>query len=340
MSDPMPYATFIRILRAAGLTVIEEETNGQSPANHNRNHKGPWGEVYGVLVHHTVTKGHDSTVSICRTGHSTLPGPLCHGVICKAGHVHVVGYGRANHAGLGDPDVLAAVKAERPLPADNQATVDGNRHFYGFECENLGDGKDPWPAVQLETIEKACAAIARHHRWNERSTIGHLEWQPGKVDPRGFTMDSMRARIKSRLAGDTPGDVPEEQEEAVPTAISRSIEDGFTVPAGEWVTVDFDGVSLVKEKTHYSATAYVRLTNLPLGSTVQGRFYHLRGNGSRWSSPVVERSATDGDTFVDFHNEGSIVPAEEARFELVVFPAGGVKEARVVSGYVRGLAWE
>ena len=88
----------------------------------------------------------------------------------------------------GDDDVLRAVIAEKALPPDNEANTDGNRHFYGFECENLGDGEDPWPAVQLEAIEKAAAAICRHHGWTERSVIGHLEWQPGKVDPRGFTM--------------------------------------------------------------------------------------------------------------------------------------------------------
>ena len=65
--------------------------------------------------------------------------------------------------------------------------------------ENLGDGDDPWPAAQLEAIERAAAAICRHHGWNERSVIGHLEWQPGKVDPRGFTMASMRERIRDRL---------------------------------------------------------------------------------------------------------------------------------------------
>ncbi|MEV0019279.1 N-acetylmuramoyl-L-alanine amidase, partial [Streptomyces tendae] len=70
---------------------------------------------------------------------------------------------------------------------------------YGFECENLGDGDDPWPAAQLEAIERAAAALCRHHGWNERSVIGHLEWQPGKVDPRGFTMASMRERIRDRL---------------------------------------------------------------------------------------------------------------------------------------------
>lgn len=29
--------------------------------------------------------------------------------------------------------------------------------------------------------------------------IGHLEWQPGKIDPRGFTMKAMRERITERL---------------------------------------------------------------------------------------------------------------------------------------------
>ncbi|GCD39167.1 peptidoglycan-binding protein [Streptomyces chrestomyceticus JCM 4735] len=73
-------------------------------------------------------------------------------------------------------------------------------HFYGFECENRGDGRVPWLAVQLEAAEAAAAAVCRFHRWSERSVIGHREWQPGKVDPLGFTMDSMRARIAERLA--------------------------------------------------------------------------------------------------------------------------------------------
>src|SRR5690606_15473749 len=178
-----------------GLTVVEVG----NWRDHNRNHKGPWGPVHGVMIHHTVTKGTQRTVDICRHGYASLPGPLCHGVIAKDGTVYLVGYGRANHAGSGDDDVLRAVIGEKALPTDNAANTDGNRHFYGFECENLGDGKDPWPAAQLEAIERAAAAVCRYHGWNERSVIGHLEWQPGKVDPRGFTMSSMRSRVAKRL---------------------------------------------------------------------------------------------------------------------------------------------
>jgi hypothetical protein len=199
MAEPMSPAKFAQILRAEGVTVVEVG----DWEHHNRNHKGPWGPVNGVMIHHTVTSGTDRSVRICRDGYPGLPGPLCHGVIDKQGRVHLVGYGRANHAGLGDDDVLRAVIAERALPADDEATTDGNRHFYGFEAINLGDGKDPWPAAQLEAIERVAAAICRHHGWTARSVIGHLEWQPGKIDPRGFGMDWMRGQIKERLTPHT-----------------------------------------------------------------------------------------------------------------------------------------
>jgi hypothetical protein len=194
----------VQILRAEGLTVHEV----RNWRRHNRNSKGPWGPMNGVMIHHTVTSGTSSSVDLCYDGHSSLPGPLCHGVIDKKGEVHLVGNGRANHAGLGDGDVLRAVINETKLPPDNEADTDGNRHFYGFECINLGNGRDPWPEAQKEAIEKVSAAICRAHGWSERSVIGHKEWQPGKQDPRGFTMDGMRRRIRERLGGKGGGNDP------------------------------------------------------------------------------------------------------------------------------------
>ncbi|MFE6851818.1 peptidoglycan-binding protein [Streptomyces sp. NPDC057674] len=195
MATPLTADRLLAALRGAGLTVVEHD----GWRTHNRNHKGPWGPVHGVMIHHTVTKGTATTVRICHDGYAGLPGPLCHGVIAKDGVVHLLSAGRANHAGSGDGDVLQAVTDERPLPVDDEADTDGNRYFYGFECENLGDGKDPWPKVQLEAIAKASAAVCRAYGWGERSVIGHLEWQPGKSDPRGFSMDSMRTRVAALL---------------------------------------------------------------------------------------------------------------------------------------------
>ncbi|MCX5375938.1 N-acetylmuramoyl-L-alanine amidase [Streptomyces sp. NBC_00091] len=195
MTAPMSAARFIQALRAEGLTVVEVG----AWRTRNRNHKGPWGPVHGVMIHHTVTNGTAYTVELCRDGDSALPGPLCHGVITKDGRVHLVGFGRTNHAGAGDSDVLAAVIAEKRLPPDDRADTDGNRHFYGFECENLGNGEDPWPAAQLDAMTRAAAAVCRVHGWGARSVLGHREWQPGKIDPRGFTMDWFRDRVADRL---------------------------------------------------------------------------------------------------------------------------------------------
>ncbi|MEV0488598.1 peptidoglycan recognition protein family protein [Streptomyces atratus] len=192
MSSPMSASTFLGALANEGLTVVQVG----DWRTHNRNHKGPWGPVNGVMIHHTATRGTEATVRIGRDGHPELPGSLCHGVIAKDGRIHLVGHGRTNHTGLPGDDVLRAVVAEKRLPSANEADTDGNRRFHGFKCVNLGDGEDPWPDVQLDAVEKAAAAICRHHDGTSRSAIGNKEWQSGKVDPRGLH-DGLRARPES-----------------------------------------------------------------------------------------------------------------------------------------------
>lgn len=203
MATPLTADQLLTALRAEGVKVVEY----RSWRTHNRNHVGAWGPVSGVMIHHTVSSGTAGSVELCYNGHAALPGPLCHGVIDKAGTVHLVGNGRANHAGGGDRAVLERVIAEDydarpPAPREHDGSrgaVDGNSRFYGFECVNLGDGADPWPAAQLEAIERVSAAICRAHGWSARSVIGHLEWSDWKVDPRGFTMPALRGRIGARL---------------------------------------------------------------------------------------------------------------------------------------------
>lgn len=242
MAPPMSANSFLAALHNEGLIVVEVG----DWRDHNRNSKGPWGPVHGVMIHHTVTKGSKATVDICRKGYSGLPGPLCNGVITKDGRVHLVGYGRANHAGLGDPDVLAAVIAERALPIDNEATVDGNRHFYGFECENLGDGKDPWPDAQVEAIVRVGTALCRHHGWNERSVIRHLDWQPGKVDPRGLDWADIQKRIAKRLGSKTPAvQVPVVPKRPV-VDLSDLVKAARTNPAASGQPVTYSGVKTVE----------------------------------------------------------------------------------------------
>ncbi|WP_228994309.1 N-acetylmuramoyl-L-alanine amidase [Streptomyces sp. DH8] len=246
MATPLTADRLLKALRDEGLEVVEH----RSWRTNNRNHKGSWGPTHGVMIHHTVTSGTASSVELCYNGHSALPGPLCHGVIAKDGTVYLVGNGRANHAGLGDDDVLRAVIAEKELPADNEASADGNQHFYGFEAVNLGSGQDPWPAAQLEAIERAAAALCRAHGWSERSVIGHLEWQPGKVDPRGFTMDSMRDRVSTRLGTKPPAKPTAPAKPKPPKApvvdLSKLIAAARSNPKAKGTPVTYAGVRIVE----------------------------------------------------------------------------------------------
>lgn len=199
MATPLTPDQMLRALKAEGVNVREY----RAWDTHNRNHKGPWGPVHGVMIHHTVTGPNVlDTVKLCYDGHSELPGPLCHAVGGKDGVVYLVGHGRANHAGMGDGDVLAAVRAEVALPADRIDDTDGNPHFYGIEIQNRGDGQDPYPALQYDQAVRYAAALCRAHGWSARSVIGHKEWQPGKIDP-SFSTSAFRSAVGMRLLTDT-----------------------------------------------------------------------------------------------------------------------------------------
>ncbi|MDQ0992022.1 peptidoglycan-binding protein [Streptomyces sp. V3I7] len=191
MATPLTADAFTRALRGEGVHFVEHGTW----KTHNRNHMGPWGPVHGVMLHHTAGT---SSLTLCRDGTAALPGPLCTGLIAKDGTVHLVGYGRTNHAGSGSTAVLDAVVAERTPPPPGPDAVDGNARFYGFEIENLGNGRDPYPAAQLAAAERVSAAICRAHGWSAASVIGHKEWTRRKIDP-SFSMPGMRTRIEARL---------------------------------------------------------------------------------------------------------------------------------------------
>jgi hypothetical protein len=185
MSNPIAAARFAELVKNAEIPYVFHE----GWQTRNRNQGRTYGPVHGVLLHHTVTTGLRTTLRIVRdVGQGpAVPAPLYNGLVDKEGILHVIGWGRVNHAGLGDDDVLRAVIAEQPLPVPNEANTDGNARFYGFAGINMGDGKDRWPPAQLQTLAEVAGIICREHGWNERSVVGHREWQPGKIDPYGST---------------------------------------------------------------------------------------------------------------------------------------------------------
>lgn len=201
-TTPMTAAERLAAYKYEGLTVNEHD--GWRTHNRDAVTGRTFGPVVGVLIHHTA--GHNDK-EICYNGRSDLPGPLCHNWLGKTAGLWMIGQGRTNHAGLVDLDVVNALHAETsPLPKDDQANADGNDCLYGLEIENLGDGKDPYPADQYRDAVLWAAAHCRHHGWTERSVAGHKEVQPGKIDP-SFDMDVFRADVRAQLAS-RPDAVP------------------------------------------------------------------------------------------------------------------------------------
>jgi hypothetical protein len=346
MAVPMTADKMVAALRAEGVTVVEH----RSWRTHNRNSVGSWGPVHGVMIHHTVTTGTTGSVELCYSGRSDLPGPLCHGVIAKDGTVYLVGHGRANHAGSGDGDVLAAVIDEGPLPVPRNNDTDGNTHFYGFECVNLGDNEDPWPAAQVEAIVRASAALCRAHGWGEEgpaSVIGHLEWQHGKVDPRGpgVSMNAIRARVWDRL--DRPSDWNPGGND-MPGLLAVGMTKPLEISPGSWVSVAMDtewsdpldqhsadGQTFLTGAT-YTGDVYVALSGLTPGREVQVRLVEDRDGQTVRSYPLGEGVGTGEKTMVRIPATGRTPAGNRLKVRVAHFGEGPAVLERVE---VKFLVW-
>lgn len=256
MATPMTADQLVAALRAEGVRYVEY----RSWRTHNRNHKGRWGPVHGVYIHHTagVSK---SMADICYDGYAELPGPVCHGMLAKTAHLYLVGNGRANHAGgIAQNAFDAAVNEESVHPRPDAAEpIDGNVHFYGLEIENEGDGKDPFPAAQYDQAVRWAAAHCRYHGWTADSVIGHKEATRRKVDP-AFSMAQFRADVDERLAHEpswSPGQSTDPSEEDdMPTAqeIAEAVWRHTETNAATGRPVDMGAVMAWMDRVHNTQT--------------------------------------------------------------------------------------
>lgn len=209
MANPMTAAQFLRQLQKWNLNFVEIpgwKTN-------NRAGHGAWGGVNGFIWHHTgvTINAADARTYAAGTlfhGRPGLAGPLCHASIGVDGTVYLVGWGRTNHAGGGDPKVLQHVTAEdytsqlHPTKGDKDG-IDGNAHFYGVEIQY--SGSHDMTSDQYESAQRLSAAILDHHGWTEKSVIAHGEWSKDKWDPghapdKVMNMMNVRADVKAAIS--------------------------------------------------------------------------------------------------------------------------------------------
>lgn len=207
MATPMTASQWTAALQAEGVNDAYSatwRTAGRDSATGK-----PFGPVYGVVIHHTAGS---NSLAVVRDGRSDLPGPLAHAHLAKNGTLTQLSVKRTNHAGTFAQNAVDAVKAEsttHPVPSTSEP-VDANDCFYGIEIENLGNGKDPYPAVQYDQAVRWAAAVCRFHKWSADSVIGHKEGTRRKIDP-SFPMGAFRSAVAERLrnpASWTPGQAP------------------------------------------------------------------------------------------------------------------------------------
>ncbi|MFD7923739.1 N-acetylmuramoyl-L-alanine amidase [Streptomyces sp. NPDC059740] len=214
MATPMTAAQFLAQLDKWDLRYVEIpgwKTN-------NREGHGAWGGVNGFIWHHTgvTIEADDARTYAAGTlfhGRSDLPGPLCHASIGIDGTLYLVGWGRANHAGGGDPKVLQHVVNEdytgQLHPTKGNADgIDGNAHFYGVEIQY--SGSHAMADAQYASALRLSAAVLDHHGWTEKSVIAHAEWSSDKWDPgrapnKVMDMVAVRADVKATLGGEGGG---------------------------------------------------------------------------------------------------------------------------------------
>lgn len=181
---------------------------------HNRAGHGAWGPVYGIGLHHTGDDLSDELdQKVLWEGRAGLPGPLCTWGQRDDGVAVLIGCGRSNHFGGGDPRVLQEVIHESydryPSPSryheGSPGATDGNTHFYGQET--MYSGGHPMSIEAYRNTLLAFAAVCDFHGWTAKSAIGHKEWSNWKPDPGNLDMAKFRKDLQATL-DNGPGHQP------------------------------------------------------------------------------------------------------------------------------------
>jgi len=160
----------------------------------------------GVIIHHTggsITRERVNKDLLVH-GRPDLRGPLVQVGINRDGTAVWITNGRAQHAGIGDGEVLRYVQG---VPTASSLSVKvtpkkddtyGNSHFLGIELQNSGSENDTFPQVQWERAVAIAAMWCKAFRWHAMRVIGHKEWTSRKVDP-NFEMGNFRQFVQAKL---------------------------------------------------------------------------------------------------------------------------------------------
>lgn len=370
MAEPMTATQLVDQLKRWGVRYVEIP----GWATHKRDPQhGAWGPVNGFIWHHTgatITAANAKAYAagVLYQGRPDLPGPLCQLSVGLDGTVYLVGWGRANHAGGGDPAVLQHVINEdytsQLHPTRGNANgVDGNAHFYGVEIQYSG-GHEMAPA-QYEAALRLSAAILEHHSWSEKSVIGHGEWSSDKWDPghapgQIMPMPAVRADVRATLSagpkaatsGPAAGSssTTSKDDSAMPKYVNLGLTKPYELKPGVWDSIEYTsewtdetgdhatgGSVFVRGPARFTGSLSLRISGLAPGETVQARMSEYADDKLVQDHPIHEVIGTDGDAFAVIPLVKRVGADRGMRVRLL---NNGVQPVTVTSATLTALVWK
>lgn len=165
-----------------------------------RTRPGGMAGVRTVICHHTANggaKGNYPSLRVVRDGRAGLPGPLAHFGLGLDGTIYVIAAGKCNHAGV------------------SRVTDYTNSYAIGIEAEAIGTpgAKGDWPAKQMDSYARLCAALVDEFDLAVTDVRGHKETcspRGRKIDP-SFSMPNFRrdtAAVNLKTPPQKEDDVP------------------------------------------------------------------------------------------------------------------------------------
>lgn len=151
----------------------------------------------GVMEHHTGPGSYNALLSYMAENSSISP--LCNTATSRPFNgvvrITVVAAGRANHAGAGE------------LPWRKGQGSTGNPRTLGRENQN--DGRQSWPAQQVEAIRRCGAAELTHLKQSTARLVDHKTYAPSrKVDRHSVNLNTERQAV-SKLMSAPPTPTPD-----------------------------------------------------------------------------------------------------------------------------------
>ena len=131
-----------------------------------------------IVLHHTASS---NLVGVVKWFENPTSRVSAHYTVGKDGSIvqHVSTFRRAWHAGVSKDD----------FGRENL-----NRNSVGIEMVNVGDGKDPWPDVQVEAVRRLVAHLVRHRFPGTKQVVSHeyIARPIGrKPDPKNFPWEKL-----------------------------------------------------------------------------------------------------------------------------------------------------